>query len=216
MGKFITEVGLEIRDRQIVGGYSMLPDGLSVAECTSEGGTVFSTGDWKVLLKGSTPATSNSRIYIAGDTYRRGLDQTHGWLLLGTREGRKSTKFVPNTDFVELEVADLVEETAPDGEYDFEFNVADDRYTVLTTDGSCKICRYKDMMHRPRVSYAVDNATWVAYVSSQGKHAIHESTLITELSLQQAESEVKSRLEELDAVDLVDLLDIWSDLVDPI
>ena len=213
-GKFLTEVGLEIRDLKIIGGYSMLSDGLSVAECTSENGTVFSSGDWKVTLNRVSTECAGARIRVVSETYRRGINEYFGWLLLGTREGCKSTKFIPNTRFDPSCRFDVVEDTLPDGEYDFEFNVADSRYTVLISDGDVETHQYYGPTHEPRILYTVEDATWVTYVTSHGKCNVHESTLVTELDPAVVQEALDFSLGELGAVELVDLLGLWSDLLE--
>lgn len=217
MGIFITEVGLEIRNNKIVGGYTSVGDGITMEEAVSRYDTVFKNSIWEVNVDAPIKETASkaaARIQVSGgENYRRGIRETSGWLLLGTRDGCSASKFVTNRKFESLDWVDHIEDTIPDGEFDFEFDVTDNHYTVLISDGSVAAERYETQGPQPRIHYSVEDATWTAYVSSCGQNGGREATIITELNGNEVEYRIDDYLLGIEVTDLMDLLEIWEEIV---
>lgn len=199
MSKFVTEIGLEVQNGLIVRGYSNRP-GLDSIE--QEYGFI----DARIVV---------SACSSAGHKYCRRIKQSHGWLLLGNRGGKSSAKFIPSEMERGLYGATFMRCDTPDGLYSFAFNLADDDYTVLVSDGEVDAHACGDEGQGVNlIRYDVTDATWVAYCTSRGESGARKCTIVTELDAFEAKQAIDVFLEEHGLCDLMDLIDAWSELID--
>lgn len=224
MSKFVTEIGLEVQNGLIVRGYSNRPGLDSIESCIKAGGEIFDDDScWRVVTMASIEQEYgfiDARIVVsacssAGHKYCRRIKQSHGWLLLGNRGGKSSAKFIPSEMERGLYGATFMRCDTPDGLYSFAFNLADDDYTVLVSDGEVDAHACGDEGQGVNlIRYDVTDATWVAYCTSRGESGARKCTIVTELDAFEAKQAIDVFLEEHGLCDLMDLIDAWSELID--